>query len=337
MIDEAIRKIILGENLSVETSRNVMLEIMNGSASNSQIASFLTAMRMKGETIDEITACATIMREKSLKITPNKDVLDIVGTGGDGANTFNISTVSTFVVSATGISVAKHGNRSVSSRCGSADLLETLGANINLSVNQSEKMLEDINMCFMYAPSYHSSMKYAAPVRKELGIRTIFNILGPLANPAGANMQLLGVYDEKLVYPLAKVLQNLGVKRGAVVYGHDGLDEISLSSTSTICEIDGNSLNSYFLSPEQLGLKKCNKDDILGGNIKENAKIALDILSGIEKGAKRDIVIMNSAMCLYMVYNNKTLKECVKVAEDVIDSGKAKKQLNKFIELSNKV
>ncbi len=337
MIDEAIRKIILGENLSVETSRNVMLEIMNGSASNSQIASFLTAMRMKGETIDEITACATIMREKSLKITPNKDVLDIVGTGGDGANTFNISTVSTFVVSATGISVAKHGNRSVSSRCGSADLLESLGANINLSVNQSEKMLEDINMCFMYAPSYHSSMKYAAPVRKELGIRTIFNILGPLANPAGANMQLLGVYDEKLVYPLAKVLQNLGVKRGAVVYGHDGLDEISLSSTSTICEIDGNSLNSYFLSPEQLGLKKCNKDDILGGNIKENAKIALDILSGIEKGAKRDIVIMNSAMCLYMVYNNKTLKECVKVAEDVIDSGKAKKQLNKFIELSNKV
>lgn len=337
MIDEAIRKIILGENLSVETSRNVMLEIMNGSASNSQIASFLTAMRMKGETIDEITACATIMREKSLKITPNKDVLDIVGTGGDGANTFNISTVSTFVVSATGISVAKHGNRSVSSRCGSADLLESLGANINLSVKQSEKMLEDINMCFMYAPSYHSSMKYAAPVRKELGIRTIFNILGPLANPAGANMQLLGVYDEKLVYPLAKVLQNLGVKRGAVVYGHDGLDEISLSSTSTICEIDGNSLNSYFLSPEQLGLKKCNKDDILGGNIKENAKIALDILSGIEKGAKRDIVIMNSAMCLYMVYNNKTLKECVKVAEDVIDSGKAKKQLNKFIELSNKV
>lgn len=337
MIDEAIRKIILGENLSVETSRNVMLEIMNGSASNSQIASFLTAMRMKGETIDEITACATIMREKSLKITPNKDVLDIVGTGGDGANTFNISTVSTFVVSATGISVAKHGNRSVSSRCGSADLLESLGANINLSVKQSEKMLEDINMCFMYAPSYHSSMKYAAPVRKELGIRTIFNILGPLANPAGANMQLLGVYDEKLVYPLAKVLQNLGVKRGAVVYGHDGLDEISLSSTSTICEIDGNSLNSYFLSPVQLGLKKCNKDDILGGNIKENAKIALDILSGIEKGAKRDIVIMNSAMCLYMVYNNKTLKECVKVAEDVIDSGKAKKQLNKFIELSNKV
>lgn len=337
MIDEAIRMIILGENLSVETSRNVMLEIMNGSASNSQIASFLTAMRMKGETIDEITACATIMREKSLKITPNKDVLDIVGTGGDGANTFNISTVSTFVVSATGISVAKHGNRSVSSRCGSADLLESLGANINLSVKQSEKMLEDINMCFMYAPSYHASMKYAAPVRKELGIRTIFNILGPLANPAGANMQLLGVYDEKLVYPLAKVLQNLGVKRGAVVYGHDGLDEISLSSTSTICEIDGNSLNSYFLSPEQLGLKKCNKDDILGGNIKENAKIALDILSGIEKGAKRDIVIMNSAMCLYMVYNNKTLKECVKVAEDVIDSGKAKKQLNKFIELSNKV
>ncbi len=337
MIDEAIRKIILGENLSKEISYNVMLEIMNGSATNSQIASFLTAMRMKGETIDEITACATIMREKSLKITPNKDVLDIVGTGGDGANTFNISTVSSFIVSATGISVAKHGNRSISSRCGSADLLETLGANINLSVNQSEKMLQDINMCFMFAPSYHSSMKYAAPVRKELGIRTIFNILGPLANPAGANMQLLGVYDEKLVYPLAKVLQNLGVKRGAVVFGHDGLDEISLSSTSTICEIDGDSLNSYFLSPEQLGLKKCKKDDILGGDIEENAKITLNILSGKEKGAKRDIVIMNSAMCLYMVYNNKTLKECVKLAEEVIDSGKAEKQLNKFIDLSNKV
>lgn len=337
MIEKAISEIIAGNNLSEEVCCNVMTEIMEGKATNSQIASFLTAMRMKGETISEITSCATIMRQKSLKINPNMDVLDIVGTGGDNSNTFNISTVTSFIISAAGIPVAKHGNRSISSRCGSADVLEALGANINLSVNQCENMLKKIKMCFMFAPDYHSSMKYAAPVRKELGIRTIFNILGPLSNPAGANMQLLGVYSESLVEPLAKVLHNLGVKRGAVVYGHDGIDEISLSSATTICEIDGDNLNSYFISPEQLGFKRCKKSDIIGGDVAKNAEIAYDILSGKDKSPKRDIVIINAAICLYMVYNNKTLKQCVTLAENIIDTGKAIKQLNSFIELSKKV
>ncbi len=334
MIQEAIYQIINKQNLSLQQTKSVMEEIMEGRATNAQIGSFLTAMRMKGETIDEITACAEVMREKCTKIHPDKDVLDIVGTGGDEANTFNISTVSSFVVSAGGVPVAKHGNRSVSSKCGSADLLEALGVNITLTAEQSAQILDKIGMCFMFAPTYHSSMKYAAPVRKELSVRTIFNILGPLANPAGANMQLLGVYDENLVEPLARVLANLGVKRAMVVHGHDGLDEVTLCDSTTICEVNSGKLNSFFLSPEQFGLKKCSPSELVGGNPTANAEIAIDILNGC-KGPKRDVVVLNSALCLYMSHNQITLRECVKMAETLIDNGSAKNQVEKFVELSN--
>ena len=275
-----------------------------------------------------------VMRDKCTKLKPKMDVLDIVGTGGDEANTFNISTVASFVVSAGGVPVAKHGNRSVSSKCGSADLLEALGINIQLSAQQSEQILNKIGMCFMFAPIYHSSMKYAAPVRKELGVRTIFNILGPLCNPAGANMQLLGVYDENLVEPLSQVLANLGVKRAMVVHGHDGLDELTLCDSSTICEINNGKLNSFFLSPEQFGLKRCYSTELTGGTAKENAVIALDILDG-KPGPKRDVVVLNAAVCLYMSHNNITLRECIEMAKSIIDSGKAKQQLLRFVELSN--
>lgn len=334
MIKEAIHKLLNGENLSLEMAKSVMDEIMSGSATNAQIASFITAMRMKGETIDEITACAMIMRKYGTKLKHEGDVLDIVGTGGDQAYTFNISTISSLVISAAGVPVAKHGNRSVSSKCGSADVLETLGVKIDVPVSRSEKILKEIGICFMFAPNYNSSMKYAAPVRKELGVRTIFNILGPLASPAEANFQLLGVYDENLVEPLARVLSNLGVKKAMVVHGHDGLDEISLTASSTICEVNNGYLNSFFLDPRQFGFEYCTPADLTGGGPKENAEIARRVLSG-EKGSKRDIVLLNSAVCLYMFYDNITLRECVKMAAEMIDSGKAMEQLNKFIRLSN--
>jgi len=334
MIKEAIHKLLEGENLSFELTKSVMDEIMSGNATNAQIAAFITAMRMKGETIDEITACATIMRKYGTKLKHDGDVLDIVGTGGDRAFTFNISTVSSLVISAAGVPVAKHGNRSVSSKCGSADVLEALGVKIDIPVSRSEKLLKEIGICFMFAPNYHSSMKYAAPVRKELGVRTIFNILGPLASPANANFQLLGVYDENLVEPLARVLSNLGVKKAMVVHGHDGLDEITLTTSSTVCEVNNGYLNSFFLDPRQFGFEYCKPEDLIGGGPQENAEIAIRILNG-EKGPQRDIVLLNSAVCLYMFYDNITLRQCVKMAADIIDSGKAMEQLNKFIKLSN--
>lgn len=336
MIKSAIYDIVNGKDLSLERTREVMYQIMNGEATNAQMGSFLTAMRQKGETIDEITACAMVMREKCTKIYPKTDVLDIVGTGGDEVATFNISTVSSLVIAAGGVPVAKHGNRSVSSKCGSADLLEALGVNIELSAEKSAIILDQLGICFMFAPTYHASMKYAGPVRKELGIRTIFNILGPLANPAGANMQLLGVYDENLVEPLANVLNKLNVKRGMVVHGHDGLDEITLTDTTTICEISDGKINSFFITPEQLGLKRCQLADLIGGEKEENAQIALSILGG-EKGPKRDVVVLNSAFCLYMSHNNITLRDCVKMAEELIDSGKAKQKLDDFIKRSNEI
>lgn len=334
IIRDAIQKLLEGENLTFEMTKAVMDEIMSGSATNAQIASFITALRMKGETIDEITACATIMRKYGTKLEHDGDVLDIVGTGGDRAYTFNISTVSSIVISAAGVPVAKHGNRSVSSKCGSADVLEALGVKIDIPVSRSEKILKEIGICFLFAPYYHSSMKYAAPVRKELGVRTVFNILGPLASPANANYQLLGVYDENLVEPLARVLSNLGVKKAMVVHGHDGLDEISLTCSSTVCEINNGHLNSFFLDPRQFGFEYCKPGDLTGGGPEENAEIAKRILSG-EKGPKRDIVLLNSAVCLYMFYNNMTLRECVKLAEETIDSGRAMEQLDRFIRLSN--
>jgi anthranilate phosphoribosyltransferase len=334
MIDKAIYNILAGQHLSLETTRAVMLQMMEGGATDSQMGAFLAAMRLRGETIEEITACAEVMREKCLKLRPETDVLDIVGTGGDELFSFNISTVSAFVVAAGGVPVAKHGNRSVSSKCGSADVLEALGVNITLTAEQSEKVLRDTGMCFMLAQVYHSAMKHVAHVRRELGIRTIFNILGPLANPAGANMQLLGVYDENLVEPLASVLNNLGVKRAMVVHGHDGLDEITLTGTSTICEVADGQLNSYFITPEQFGLERCGLSELVGGNPQENADIARRILSG-EKGPKRDTVVLNSACCLYMGKNDVTMRECVRFAQELIDSGRAMEKLNDFIRASN--
>ncbi|MBB2183187.1 anthranilate phosphoribosyltransferase [Lachnospiraceae bacterium MD1] len=334
MIQEAIRNLLNKEDLSFEMAKTVMDEIMSGNATNAQIASFITAIRMKGETIDEITACARSMRNIGLKLQHEGDVLDIVGTGGDEAFTFNISTISSLVISAAGIPVAKHGNRSVSSKCGSADVLEALGVKIDIPVEKSERILKEIGICFLFAPLYHSSMKYAAPVRKELGVRTIFNILGPLASPANANLQLLGVYDEALVEPMARVLANLGVKRAMVVHGHDGLDEVSLSARTTVCEVNNGKVNSFFLDPHQFGFEYCKPEDLVGGDPVHNADIARRILNG-EKGPKRDIVLLNSAVCLYMSYNNITLRECVRMAADTIDSGKAMEQLNRFITKSN--
>lgn len=334
MIQQAIRKLLNKEDLSLEMAKEVMDEIMMGKATNAQIASFLTAMRMKGETIDEITACAMSMRNIGLKLQHEGEVLDIVGTGGDEAYTFNISTISSIIISASGIPVAKHGNRSVSSKCGSADVLEELGVKIDIPREKSEEILKEIGICFLFAPVYHSSMRYAAPVRKELGVRTIFNILGPLASPAKANLQLLGVYDENLVEPMAKVLANLGIKRAMVVHGHDGLDEVSLSAKTTVCEVNEGQINSFFLDPRQFGFEYCKTEELLGGDPSINADIARRILKG-EKGPKRDIVLLNSAVCLYMTYNNITLRECVRLAAKTIDSGKAMEQLDKFIRLSN--
>lgn len=334
MITSAIYSLLNKEELSYETAREVMNEIMDGKATNAQISSYLTALRMKGENIDEITGSAVAMRDHCTKLIPKTDVLDIVGTGGDEAFTFNISTISALVIAAAGVPVAKHGNRSVSSKCGSADVLDALGVKIDLTAEQSEKILKEIGICFLFAPVYHASMKYAAPVRREIGVRTIFNILGPLANPAGANLQLLGVYDENLVEPLAKVLANLGVKHAMVVHGHDGLDEISLCGSSTVCEVNDGKLNSFFLDPAQLGFETCTAKDLVGGDPKENAQIALDVLSG-KPGAKRDVVLLNSAVCLYMANNSMTLRDCVKLAAETIDSGKAMEKLQQFIRLSH--
>ncbi|MDR3256256.1 MAG: anthranilate phosphoribosyltransferase [Endomicrobium sp.] len=336
MIQNAIYELVNKRNLTVDKTKEVINEIMDGKATDSQIASFLTALRLKGETIEEITACAMVMREKCQRLNPKFDVLDIVGTGGDELATFNISTISSFVIAAAGVPVAKHGNRSVSSKCGSADLLEALGVNIMLNSQQCEIILEKIGMCFLMAQTFHSSMKYVAKVRKELSIRTIFNILGPLASPARANYELIGVYDENLVEPMANVLVNLGVKRAMVVHGHDGLDEVTLSDTTTICEVNNGKLNSFFITPEQFGLKRCKLSELRGGTPQENKEIALNVLNG-EQGTKKDTVILNSAMCLYMFYDNITLKQCLKMAQEMIDSKKALNKLNEFIKLSHEV
>ena len=337
MIDKALYKVIKGEDLDFDTAKAVMGEMMDGTATHAQMGAFLAALRMKGESIDEITGSALAMREKAIHLSPVLDVMDIVGTGGDEVGTFNISTTTAFVVAAGGVPVAKHGNRSVSSKSGAADVLEKLGINIAISAEHSQKILDEINLCFMFAQSYHSSMKNVGPVRKEMGVRTIFNILGPLANPAGANMQLMGVYDEKLVEPLAKVLSNLGVKRGIVVHGCDGLDEATLTTKTKICEIDKGVLSSYLLDPEELGLNYCTLAELVGGDAEENAEITHNILNGSEQGAKRDIVVLNAALCLYLAGKAATIKDAIPLAKDLIDSGAAKEKLEEFVKLSNEV
>ncbi|MGN1411326.1 MAG: anthranilate phosphoribosyltransferase [Oscillospiraceae bacterium] len=335
MIKDAIKLLVDNKNLSYEMAEEVMNEIMSGNASEIEMSSYLTALRMKGETVEEITACANGMRKAGVHLNHDFEVLEIVGTGGDEAFTFNISTISGFVISACGVPVAKHGNRSVSSKCGSADCLESLGIKLDIPVEQSEQILKEIGMCFMFAQKYHKSMKYVAPVRKGLGIRTVFNILGPLSNPAGANMQLMGVYSKSLVRPMAEVLSKLGVTKGMVVYGNDGLDEITLTTNTIACFIDNGTFTDLEINPEDYGFKLCTPQELIGGSPEINKQIALDILSGKEVGAKRDVVLLNSAVCLYIAGKG-TISECIEMAKTQLENGNAMKQLERFIELSNK-
>jgi anthranilate phosphoribosyltransferase len=333
MIKEAIIKAANRENLAYEMAEAVMDEIMGGKASDIQMAAYLAAMAVKGETIQEISASAAGMRKHCIRILHDMDVLEIVGTGGDRSNSFNISTTSSLVISAAGIPVAKHGNRAASSKSGAADVLEALGVDITVSPERSLHLLKTIGLCFLFAQNYHLSMKYVAPVRKELGIRTIFNILGPLVNPAGANMELLGVYEEGLTEPMARVLANLGVKSAMVVYGQDGLDEISISAPTSICEVRDGAFTSYVIEPEQFGFTRCKKDDLVGGTPVENAAISRAILSG-EKGPKRDAVLLNSAAAIHIAKPEYSISDAISIAKETIDSGKALKQLEQFITLS---
>ena len=336
MIKEAILKLSKKENLNYEEAKAVMNEIMSGEATAVQMSSYLTALSMKGETIDEITGSAAGMRENCIKLLHNLEVLEIVGTGGDNSNSFNISTASAMVIAAGGVAVAKHGNRAASSKCGAADVLEELGININISPEKSRELLSKINICFLFAQNYHIAMKYVAPVRKELGIRTVFNILGPLSNPAGANIELMGVYDSSLVEPLAKVMQNLGVKRGMVVYGTDKIDEISMSSETKVCEIlDKENLKSYTISPKDFGYDFYDKKELEGGDRKENAEIIRNIFSLKDKGAKRKAVCMNAGAGFYIAGKVQNIKDGVQMAENLIDEKKALEKLEDFIRESN--
>ena len=335
MIRESIIKLSKKQNLSYEEAEAVMDEIMSGKATPVQMSAYLTALALKGETIEEITASAAGMRAHCIKLLHDMDVLEIVGTGGDGSNSFNISTTASLVISAGGVPVAKHGNRAASSKSGAADVLEALGVKITISPEKSQELLKKIGICFLFAQNYHIAMKYVAPIRKELGIRTVFNILGPLSNPAGANMELMGVYDEALVKPLAQVMANLGVTRGMVVFGLDSLDEISMSAPTSVCEIKNGTFTSYVLTPEQFGYERCIKEELQGGTPQENAKITRDILEGKEKGAKRHAVCLNAGAALYIAGKADTIEAGVKLAEQLIDSGAAKNKLEEFITKSN--
>lgn len=336
MIKEAIIKLSKKQDLVYAEAEAVMDEIMSGQATPVQMSAYLTALALKGETIDEITASAAGMRAHCIKLLHNLDVLEIVGTGGDGSNSFNISTTSSLVIAAGGVPVAKHGNRAASSKSGAADVLEALGVKITLTPERSAEILKKINICFLFAQNYHIAMKYVAPIRKELGIRTVFNILGPLSNPAGANMELMGVYDQSLVEPLAQVMANLGVNRGMVVYGQDSLDEISMCAPTSVCEIRDGKFTSYEITPEQFGYERCEKGALTGGTPAENAEITKAILKGEEKGPKRQAVCLNAGAALYIAGKAASIEEGVKLAESLIDSGAALKKLEEFVEETNK-
>lgn len=338
MIKEAIVKIVNKEDLTYDEAYTVMNEIMSGKTTPTQNAAFLAALSTKSakaETTDEIAGCAAAMRDNATKVDTGMDIFEIVGTGGDNAQSFNISTTSALVAAAGGMKVAKHGNRAASSLCGTADCLEALGVNIQQSPNRCIELLKEVGMCFFFAQKYHTSMKYVGPIRKELGFRTVFNILGPLTNPGSPKMQLLGVYDEYLVEPLAQVLINLGVKRGMVVYGKDRLDEISMSAPTAVCEFKDGWFRSYTITPEDFGFERCTKDDLKGGTPEENAKITREILGGA-KGHKRNAVLMNAGAALYIGGKAETLKDGIALAAKIIDSGKALETLDKLIEVSNR-
>ncbi|MCM1135293.1 MAG: anthranilate phosphoribosyltransferase [Clostridium sp.] len=332
MIKEAIVKIVDKQDLTYDEAYAVINEIMSGETSPTQNAAFLAALSTKStkaETIDEIAGCAAAMRAHALKVPHDMDVMEIVGTGGDGAQSFNISTTSALVAAAGGVKIAKHGNRAASSKCGTADCLEALGVNIEQSPEKCAELLKSAGICFFFAQKYHTSMKYVGPIRKELGIRTVFNILGPLTNPASPQRQLLGVYDKSLVEPLARVLTSLGVKHGMVVYGTDKLDEISASSPTFICEFHEGSYNTYTIAPEDFGLSTCKKEDLKGGSPVENAEITLSILKG-EKGPKRDAVLLNAGAALYIGGKADSFADGITLAGQLIDSGKALETLEKF-------
>ena len=337
MIKEAIIKIVDKQDLTYDEAYQVMNEIMSGQTSPTQNAAFLAALSTKStkaETVDEIAGCAAAMREHALRVPNDLDLLEIVGTGGDGAHTFNISTTAALVAAAGGVKVAKHGNRAASSQCGTADCLEALGVNLDLSPEQCLKLLEEVGICFFFAQKYHTSMKYVGPIRKELGIRTVFNILGPLTNPAAPKRQLLGVYDSSLVEPLARVLTSLGVRRGLVVYGQDKMDEISLSAPTSVCEVNEGQYRSYVIQPENFGLTRCAKADLVGGAPAENAQITWDILAGTP-GPRRDAVLLNGGAALYLGGKADTLADGVALAASLIDSGAAARKLEAFIQASH--
>mgnify|MGYP001513981323 FL=1 len=338
MIKEAIVKIVNKEDLTYDEAYTVMNEIMSGETTLTQNAAFLAALSTKSAkagTTDEIAGCAAAMRDNATKVDTGMDIFEIVGTGGDNAQSFNISTTSALVAAAGGMKVAKHGNRAASSLCGTADCLEALGVNIQQSPNRCIELLKEAGMCFFFAQKYHTSMKYVGPIRKELGFRTVFNILGPLTNPGSPKMQLLGVYDEYLVEPLAQVLINLGVKRGMVVHGKDKLDEILMSAPTAVCEFKDGWFKSYTIVPEDFGFERCTKDDLKGGTPEENAKITREILSGA-KGHKRNAVLMNAGAALYIGGKAETLKDGIALAAKIIDSGKALETLDKLITVSNR-
>lgn len=335
MIKEAISKVVEGYYLTQAEAATAMNEIMNGESTPSQIASFITALRMRGETVDEITGCAKVMREKVTRIRTNADLLvDTCGTGGDSSHTFNISTISAIVAAGAGLSIAKHGNRAVSSQSGSADVLKALGVNIEADADKVAKCIDEIGIGFLFAPLLHPAMKHAIGPRREIGIRTIFNILGPLTNPAGAKAQVLGVYNFKLTELVANVLKNLGSEHVFVVHGSDGLDEITITGKTYVTELKNNQLQSYIIEPEDFGISRADKTSLIGGSAEENAQIALKILEG-EKGPRRDIVLLNASAAIVAGGKASDIKEGIELAEESIDSGKAMQKLELLRKLSN--
>ena len=338
MIKEAIVKIVQKQDLTYDEAYSVMNEIMSGETTPTQNAAFLAALSTKSakaETTAEISGCAAAMRDHATKVEHGFDVLEIVGTGGDNAGSFNISTTSAMVIAAAGVKVAKHGNRAASSKCGAADCLEALGVNIDLSPDKCRELLDKVGICFLFAQKYHTSMKYVGAIRKELGFRTVFNILGPLTNPANPQYIVLGVYDEYLVQPIAQVLTTLGMKRGMVVYGQDKLDEISLSSPTTVCEFRDGWYKTYTIQPEDFGFAKCDKSELVGGTPEENAEITRAILKGEDRGSKRSAVLMNAGAAIYVGGKADSFAEGVKKAAELIDSGAAFEVLSNFVKMSN--
>lgn len=339
MIKEAIVKIVDKQDLTYNEAYQVMKEIMSGETTPTQNSAFLAALSTKStraETIDEISGCAAAMRDAAIKFENDLDLFEIVGTGGDNSNSFNISTTSAFVIASSGILVSKHGNRAASSLCGTADCLEALGVNISLDPEKCREMLSEVGFCFFFAQKYHTSMKYVGAIRKELGIRTVFNILGPLTNPAYPKYHLLGVYDQSLLEPVAEVLMKLGSKRGMVVYGTEKLDEISMTAPTLICEYKNGWIKNYKVTPEQFGFERCSKEELKGGTPQENAEITRGILNGSIQGAKRNAVLLNAGASIYIGGKADSMEDGIKMAGELIDSGKALAVLEKAVEVSNR-